>query len=431
MLLSAFYLNPDTLKNNKWILVFPSLIYILGHLTRLKSGYLGFGFGLAFSLLFISTQKQIRPFLLKFVLPVVAFILIAMAADIFSQKTDPRNNYYLEKSEIAIQFFDYQNISAYVPENIKDKIAYAAMQRMYLNDDKIMSLDLLKKLIDTDPLLLKKGRNARLKNKLGEFTKSLSEENSISRNLNISFFLVLVFWLLTSFKENLVPFLKYTGFQLFFIAAVVGISYFMKMPARISSPLLTILTISNILLISSTLPFEKKQFYYVAYSLLIVSLYASPEYCKANTSLIFNYREYGKINHMIFDDMNNRFRDTIFIPTNLRSWEMHNATDPIKEINLKNNNCYLYLSINLSIAPETQDQLLAKFGTFDHAVLFKKISKMNNVIFISDSDYNNFLGLYYHYLYNQDFYFEEVFKDAPSLYNTGLKYYRLKELRIK
>ena len=60
---------------------------------------------------------------------------------------------------------------------------------------------------------------------------------------------------------------------------------------------------------------------------------------KANKTIIKGYQQYGRINHNIFDDMN-RFSNTIFIPTNLRSWEIHNATDPINEINFKNNNSY-------------------------------------------------------------------------------------------
>jgi hypothetical protein len=127
--------------------------------------------------------------------------------------------------------------------------------------------------------------------------------------------------------------------------------------------------------------------------------------------------------------MNNSFTNIIFIPTNLRSWEIHTATDPIKEINFKNKNCYVYLTIELSLAPETQDQLLDKFGTTDHSKLFKKISTMSNVVFISDDNFNDFLKKYYHYIYNQDYEFEKV-DTVPSPYYqyTGLNYYRLKPL---
>ena len=107
---------------------------------------------------------------------------------------------------------------------------------------------------------------------------------------------------------------------------------------------------------------------------------------------------------------------------------MHNATDPIREINFEKGNCYVYLSIELSLAPETKDQLIDKFGTSDHAELFNNICKMNNVVFISTNDYNNFLRGYYHYLYNQDYYFEKVRNEnAPFYENTGLDYYRLKK----
>ena len=161
---------------------------------------------------------------------------------------------------------------------------------------------------------------------------------------------------------------------------------------------------------------------------MISILVAFPGYSKANKKYISDYEKYGRINHGIINDMNT-FQNTIFIPTNVRSWEMHNGTDPIKEINFKNNNCYVYLSIELSLAPETQDQLMDKFGTFDHAELFKKISIMNNVIFISTDSYNNFLRGYYHYLYNQDYYFEKIRNERPAFYQyTGLDYYRLKKI---
>ena len=52
----------------------------------------------------------------------------------------------------------------------------------------------------------------------------------------------------------------------------------------------------------------------------------------------------------------------------------------------------MYLSIELCLAPETEDQLITKFGTKDHALLFKKISEMDNVFFniyeISQNDKN-------------------------------------------
>ena len=107
---------------------------------------------------------------------------------------------------------------------------------------------------------------------------------------------------------------------------------------------------------------------------------------------------------------------------------MHNATDPVHEVNFKNKNCYVYLTIELSLAPETQDQLVSKFGTYDHAELFKKISEMNNVVFVSDDNFNNFLRAYYHFLYKQDYYFEQIPNITPSFYQyTGLNYYRLKK----
>jgi hypothetical protein len=123
-----------------------------------------------------------------------------------------------------------------------------------------------------------------------------------------------------------------------------------------------------------------------------------------------------------------RFSNTIFIPTSIRSWEMHNATDPIKEINLYNNNCYVYLSIELSLAPETKDQMIDKFGTAEHSKLFDNISKMNNVVFIADEGYTRYLRAYYYYLYNQLYEFDKILPENPPFFEaTKLNYYRLRK----
>jgi hypothetical protein len=203
----------------------------------------------------------------------------------------------------------------------------------------------------------------------------------------------------------------------------------MKLPARIFNPLFVMLTLGNIIFTISFFRFDNKQFYYLLLPPCFFIFIGIPNYAKSNNKLISDYKQYGRINHMMINDMNDTFKNTIFIPTNLRAWEMHNATDPIKEINFKNKNCYVYLSIELSLAPETKDQLIDKFGTDDHSKLFKKMGKMNNVIFISDDNYNNFLTAYYHYIYNQDYYFEKATQNPPAFYQyTGLNYYRLKSM---
>jgi hypothetical protein len=428
ILLGVLYLNSNILKNNKWLLIFPCTTYMLGHLTRLDAGYLGFVFGSAVAALIVLNQKKILPFLLKFILPVVAFIVLIKTIDLASQKNNARNNEFLEKTEIIRQLIDYRNAAAFVPKTIKDTIAYNAMiNARYCSDEKIISVDFLKQLTDESPLL-ERGNEKKFADEFGAFTKSLKEENNVAKNLNYGFFILLILWLLTSFTKNLIPFLKYTAFQLFFISVTLFMSYYMKMPARIFNPLLVILTISNVLFLFSLLTFKEKKLYYSISILFIAVLYSLPTYSKANKKLISDYKNYGQINHMMVDDMNRRFNNTIFIPTNLRSWEMHNATDPLQEINFVNKNSYVYLTIELSLAPETQDQLLSKFGTTDHAALFNNISKMNNVVFISDDNFNNFLRAYYHYLYKQDYFFEKISNDILPFYAaTGLNYYKLKK----
>lgn len=427
MLLTVLYLNIETLIKYKWILIFPIVTYILGHLTRLDAGYLGFVFGFAFSVLIIFKQKPLVPFFLKFIIPVVCFILLVKAADVSSQKKSTRNHDFLEKTEIIRQLFDYKNAAAYIPKDTKDTVTYNAMMlARYCSDDKIISVEYLKKLTNGSPLL-ESGNKKKFDDEFGAFTKSLENENSLAKKINYSLLAVLIIWLLVSVKKNYFDFLKVILFSLFFLGVIMGMSYYMKLPARIFNPLIVMLTLGNLIFAFSFFRFDKKQFYYVLILPAFIILIGVPAYAKSNNKLIIEYNQYGRMSHAMMDDMNNSFSNTIFIPTNVRSWNMHHATDPIKEINLKNKNCYVYLSIELSLAPETKDQLIDKFGTDDHSKLFKKISEMNNVVFISDDNYNNFLRAYYHYLYNQDYHFEKVNDDPPSFYQfTGLNYYRLK-----
>lgn len=427
LLLGALYLNQYVLIKNKWIIIFPVITYIIAHFTRLDGGYLGFIFGITASLLIVSVHKNIFPFLLKYILPVFIFILMIKLFDIFSQKNNPGNSDFLEKTEIIRQLIDYRNAAEYRPTSIKDTLAYNAMiNARYCSDDKVISKEYLKKLTNKSPLLVS-GNKKKMETELTVFYDSLKEENSIARNINYSFFIILMVWFFISGKDNLSKILKYILLQLFFIGLITGMSYYMKLPARIFNPLLVMLTISNILFLFSIVSFKEKKYYYLVSIIFISALFALPQYTKANKANISNYKKYGRVNQGMFNDMN-QFQNTIFIPTSVRSWEMHNATDPIREINFENGNCYVYLSIELSLAPETKDQLIDKFGTSDHAKLFNNICKMNNVVFISTNDYNNFLRGYYHYLYNQDYYFEKVRNEnAPFYENTGLDYYRLKK----
>jgi hypothetical protein len=203
----------------------------------------------------------------------------------------------------------------------------------------------------------------------------------------------------------------------------------MKLPARVFNPLLVVLTISNILILLTQFSFERRNYYFLLTVPLFVTLFSIPQYAKATKNILKGYGNFGRINKAVFDDMNKRFENTVFIPTDVRSWEMHNATDPIREINFQRKNCYVYLSIELSLAPETQDQLEDKFGTADHSKLFQIISEKSNVVFISSESYINFLRGYYYYLYNQSYYFEKVFQDDPTFSSsTGLNFYRLKRI---
>lgn len=428
VLLSVLYIHDETLRKNKWILIFPVITYIFAHLTRLDAGYLGIAFGSAFAVLFIFKQKNVLPFILKFIAPVVVFILLIKVVNVYLQKDKIRNHDFVEKAEIIRQLIDYRNIAAYVPKDVKDTIAYNAMMyQRYCNDDKIFNVDYFKKLTNKSPLL-ESGNDKKFDDEFGAFTKSLDNENSAAKMFNYGLFLVFLIWLLVGVKNNYLNFIKYILFQIGFLIIVAGMSYYMKLPARIYNPLLVMLTCGNIIFAFSFLRFDNKKLNYLFIVPLLFVLFGIQGYAKSNSKLISDYKQYGRINKMTVDDMNTTFSNTVFIPTNLRSWEMHSATDPVKEINLKNKNSYVYLTIELCTAPETNDQLIDKFGTNDHAKLFKNISEMNNVVFISTDNFNNFLRTYYHYLYNQDYYFEKVKSESASFYQyTGLDYYRLKK----
>ncbi len=428
ILLSVLYLNIEIFKNNKWVLIFPVITYSLGHLTRLEAGYLGFVFGLVFSILLIYRQKSLLPFLLKFILPVVFFILIVKVVGVFSEKRNGRNIEYLERTKIMRQLIDYKNVTEFVPKDINERIVYdAVMVEYYFGDDKAITIDFLRKLIK-ETSLWKSGNNKKFKMEFDVFVSSLGNENFIAAIINLSLFGFTLLWLLVSLKNNYKNFFRFLLFHLFYLAIIFGMCYFLKLPARIFNPLLVMWTIGNLILAMSFIRFNKKKFYFFLSVPFFLILFGIPKFAKANNEFIAYYKKYGEVNRLMVDDINEKFHKTIFIPTSPRSWEMHNATDPINEINFKNGNSYVYLSIDISQAPETKDQLFNMFGTSDHSELFKNISKMNNVVFISDDNYVNFLGAYYHYLYKQDYYFETVFDYQPFFYQyTGLNYYRLKK----
>lgn len=428
LLLAVLYLNDEQLKKNKWIFIFPALTYILGHLTRLDAGYLGIAFGLGFAFLFVYKRKALLPFCLRYVLPVLCFISVIKIADSYSQSTNDKNEDFLKKTEIIRQLIDYRNTGAYVPKTTKDTVIYNAMMlARYCSDDKVITAEFLQQLTEGSPQI-EDVEKAKFSSGFGAFLKSTDKENALLKKLNYGILLVFIVLLLSAPRTNYISFLRYFFFQILFLSILIGMSYYMKLPARIYNPLFVGLTLANILFLFSLLYFNKRHLYFALLIPLFMLLISLPLYSKTNKALIKTYRQYGKINHQMMDELNSSFSNTIFIPTNLRSWEMHTATDPVKEINFKNGNNYVYLSIELSLAPETKEQLIDKFGTDSHAELFKRISEMNNVVFISDDNYNNFLRAYYHYLYNQDYDFERIGTPAFSQY-TGLNFYKLKKIQ--
>lgn len=427
LLLAVLYLNDELLKKNKWVLIFPVLTYVLAHLTRLDAGYLGFAFGSVFAFLFVYKRKVLLPFCLKYVLPVLCFIIVVKIADSSSQATNTKNEAFLEKTEIIRQLIDYKNTGAYVPKTTRDTVIYNAMMlARYCSDDKIITTEFLQQLTEGSPPIEDADKKKFL-SEFGTFLKSTDNENSLMKKLNYGVLIVFIVLLLSAPAVDYISFLRYFLFQIMFLSVLIGMSYYMKMPARIYNPLFVGLTLANILFLFSLLNFNKRNLFLVVLVPLFLVVISLPSYSKTNKELIKKYRQYGKINHQMMNELNNTFSNTVFIPTNLRSWEMHTATDPIKEINFKNGNSYVYLSIELSLAPETKEQLVDKFGTDNHAELFIKISELKNVIFVSDDNYNNFLKAYYHYLYNQDYDFEKVGSPAFSQY-TGLNFYRLKKI---
>jgi hypothetical protein len=430
ILLAGIYLAGEKLRTVVWLILFPAITYIFGHLTRLDAGHLGLAFGASVSIIFIFRNKPLLPFFTKCLSPVLVFVILVFLYNKFSQDKGDRNKDFLEKTELIRQLIDYRNAAAYVPRDRKDTIAYNAMiNARYCSDNKVITTDFIRSLTNESPLL-ERADSKKFNDETGALFASLKGENLPVKMLEIGIAILILSWFLFSPSSRILVLSKFVLLQLALVCIVIFMSYFMKMPARVFQPLLVILSFSNLLFVLSFINFEKKQYrlLYIIPALLI--FYSISAYSKANKSIISDYKRYGRVNHEIVNDMNQQFRNTVFIPTNLRSWEFHNATDPVREINFKNNNSYVYLSIELSLAPETQDQMMDKFKTTDHAKLFLNISSMDNVVFLSDDKYNNFLRSYYHYLYNQDYYFEPAVGGTPSFYqSTGLNYYRLKKMQ--
>ncbi len=427
ILLGVLYLHAEVLRKNKWILFFPIITFIFAHFTRLDTGYLGFVFGLVFSVLLIFKEKALVPFLLKFIVPFLLFFALLETEKVYSATYGNVNNLCWEKSELIRKLIDYKNGSEYVPKDVKDQIAYESiMVTYYFGDDNIFTLDYLKRLT-FECSLLKSGREKKFREEYGTFSKSLDNENSAANMLNYGLLAIFIISFFLSMKGTVFYVIRVVLFQLFFYSIILGLCYYLKLPARIFNPLVVMLTFGNLVFAFSFLHFTNKLVYWILVIPLVLFFYSIPTYINKTKERISYYKEYGRVNQMMIDDLNKTFQNTIFIPTNGRAWEMHAATDPIKEINFKNNNSYVYLSIELSLTPEIKDQLSAKFGTSDHSKLFRNIKEMDNVIFISDESYNYFLSAYYHYFYSQDYTFEKVFIHPPLFYQyTGLNYYRIK-----
>ena len=425
-LLSALYLEGEILIKNRWILIFPSIIYILGHLTRVDGGYLGLVIGLCFSFCVILYKKNIFTYLVKFILPVLGFVAIIMIFNTYSYRSNLRNKDYFEKIGLVIKIVDNQNPLTYHPINIQDTVAHDALiKAMYWGDNEIITIDLFNRIIQ-GPYLFN-NNFAKSKASITKFIRSMDEENKIAWNLNLAFILIMLAWFITSFKTHYKVFLKFILLQLFFIMLVLVMSYYMKLPERVFNPLLVLLTLFNVLILSSILSSNKIFLYLISITIFAILLLSIPGYLNANEKLIDRANLVGNINQRVVNDINSQFHNTILIPLTVRAWCIHDNSDPIREINFKNNNSFVYLSIDFSLAPETKDQLIAKFGTSNHSELFKRISCMNNVIFISNEPYNNFIRVYYYYLYNQNFTFEKVItSDDIFEKETGIGYYRLR-----
>ncbi len=421
--------DKETLKKRKLMAGFLIIAFILGHLTRIDAGYLAFAFCAVF--LVLNSFKGMKIWSVKLLYPLLPFLAVIMlvkVSDSFSIRKG--NEDFVEKARLLKEYDNYQNIRPFTPENIRDSLTFdAAVRAYYLTDNSTVTVNFLKKV--TGGPLLEQGINyKKLDESLKDFKISILGDSSPALMFTVFFLFCTLLYYWKDKKQGGPLLFRFLFFQVFFAGLLLTLIVFMKLPARIYNPMLLLFVLCNfILFMGSGLYTVLDRFKMItAIAGLAAAIIFIPGYFSGTHKNLKNYSMFGRINNAMVENMNS-FKNTIFIPTNISAWEVHFATDPIKEMNMLNGNSYVYLSIELSLAPETQDQLIAKFGTNDHSKLFKKISEMDNVVFISDDNYNNFLGAYYHFLYGQDYKFEPVQPYPAPLYkNNGLNYYRVRKM---
>src|SRR4029079_13925818 len=96
-------------------------------------------------------------------------------------------------------------------------------------------------------------------------------------------------------------FLKYFSWQLFFLMLITGMSYFMKLPARIFNPLLVMLNLGNLIFIAAILKFKNTRLYYFILLPCLFIMIGIPDFVKSNNTFITFYKETGEVNKMMMD----------------------------------------------------------------------------------------------------------------------------------
>jgi hypothetical protein len=399
LIFQLFYSNKD--YRHKWLLITSLMfMYTLGFMTRpaaaILSPLLIFPFALLTGLVLKKLKSSIY---LVLILSLFVIILQFSHTLLMSPGVRDSDKFHAYWSNIAE--FDKQKKMLY--KNEQDSIKITALNFRFASDREMMNTNFLDTYSTSNIFYYDKIKSKGIKASIIDLFIFFINPYCGLTLLNLFIFGIL---LISYFKKGKYYLFYYLIPITLYFFLLLSIYIFMKMPDRLFSPLFTIYTICNLLLLQiSELNFNFKKILPVFSVLIIISLgYALNLNIRDN----IQSKTLNDENMQILETLGNKFSDKTFLITR-SSLNIFASIKVLDNINLESNNRIMPIAGWTTIFPSYIRELesICKSKTIYDFFNFIREHPQNFLI-ISNEGTNGFFVSYFKILYNLDLKFRMI-----------------------
>lgn len=415
LIFQIFYSDKD--YRHKWLLtIFLVFMYTLGFMIRPAAAILSPLIIFPFALFTGLVLKKIKS-TIYLVLALSLFVIILQFSHTLLLSPGERDCEKFHGYWSNITEFDERKKMLY--KNEQDSIKIAALNFRFVADRGMLNSNFLNAYSTSDIFYYDKIKSKGIKNPIVDlFIFFINPYRSLTI-LNIFIFCILFISYNKKGKNYLFYFLIP---QTLFFVLLLSIYIFMKMPDRLFSPLFTVYTTCNILLLQITvLNFKFKKF--LSFFFLVLIFISVGYSLNSNISNNIQSKTANAENMKILEILKNKFHDKTFLVTR-SSLQIFGSIKVLDNMNLDNNDRILPIAGWTTIFPSYIKEIESVCKSKSIYDFFNYVrDHPQNFIFISNEDTNGFLVSYFKILYNLDLMFIKLNNIPDAMQEKGYYLY--------